>query len=63
METRVGGVTVHSVAHGSGPALVTLLGRYPHATSAVVDGAGHALLHERPEVVGPLLADWGARAR
>jgi pimeloyl-ACP methyl ester carboxylesterase len=41
---------------------VALLDRYPHATLAVVDGAGHALLHERPEVVGPLLTDWTARA-
>ena len=42
---------------------VDLLGRYPHATLAVVDRAGHALLHERPEVVGPLLADWVAQGR
>ncbi|QXG75586.1 alpha/beta hydrolase [Modestobacter sp. L9-4] len=41
---------------------VALLGRHPRATLAVVDGAGHALLHERPEVAGPLLADWVARA-
>ncbi|GAB4083092.1 alpha/beta hydrolase [Modestobacter muralis] len=42
---------------------VDLLGRHPHATLAVVDGAGHALLHERPDVVGGLLADWVDRAR
>ena len=42
---------------------IALLGRYPRATLAVVDGAGHALLHERPEVVGPLLADWVTRTR
>ncbi|MFQ1000846.1 alpha/beta hydrolase [Modestobacter sp. SSW1-42] len=42
---------------------VGLLGRHPHATLAVVDGAGHALLHERPDVVGGLLADWVDRAR
>ena len=42
---------------------IGLLGRHPHATLAVVDRAGHALLHERPEVVGPLLADWVDRAR
>jgi pimeloyl-ACP methyl ester carboxylesterase len=41
---------------------IALLDRYPHATLAVVDGAGHALLHERPEVAGPLLTDWIARA-
>ena len=42
---------------------VRLLDRYPHATLAVVDGAGHALPHERPEVLGPLLVDWVERAR
>jgi pimeloyl-ACP methyl ester carboxylesterase len=42
---------------------VDLLERYPHATLAVIDGAGHALMHERPELVGPLLGDWLARAR
>lgn len=41
---------------------LTLLDRYPRATVAVVDGAGHALPHERPEVLGALLADWVARA-
>ncbi|GAB3600250.1 alpha/beta hydrolase [Angustibacter peucedani] len=40
---------------------VALLERYPHATLAVVDGAGHALPHERPEVLGPLLAHWLTR--
>ncbi len=28
-----------------------LLERYPHATLAVIEGAGHALMHERPELV------------
>jgi pimeloyl-ACP methyl ester carboxylesterase len=39
-----------------------LLDRYPHATLAVVDGAGHALMHERPELLAALLGDWLARA-
>lgn len=41
---------------------VGLLDRYPRATLAVVEGAGHALPHERPDVLGALLADWAARA-
>jgi pimeloyl-ACP methyl ester carboxylesterase len=32
--------------------------RYPHATVLLVDGAGHALPHERPDVVQPILANW-----
>ena len=40
-----------------------LLERYPHATLAVVDGAGHALMHERPELLAALLSDWLDRAR
>ena len=39
-----------------------LLERYRHATLAVVDGAGHALMHERPELLAALLGDWLARA-
>ncbi|WP_147793697.1 alpha/beta fold hydrolase [Cellulomonas sp. Y8] len=42
---------------------VDLLERYPRATLAVVDGAGHALPHERPEVLAALLTDWVARVR
>ena len=41
---------------------IDLLERYPHATLAVVDGAGHALMHERPELLAALLGDWLARA-
>jgi len=37
---------------------MALQASYPHATLAVVDGAGHALPHERPELLGALLADW-----
>lgn len=40
-----------------------LLERYPHATLAVIDGAGHALMHERPALLAPLLADWLDRGR
>lgn len=41
----------------------TLIPRYPRATCVIVEDAGHALMHERPEVVGPLLIDWLRRAR
>jgi pimeloyl-ACP methyl ester carboxylesterase len=40
-----------------------LLERYPHATLAVVEDAGHALMHERPELLAALLGDWLDRAR
>jgi pimeloyl-ACP methyl ester carboxylesterase len=40
-----------------------LLERYPHGTLAVVEGAGHALMHERPELLAALLGDWLDRAR
>jgi pimeloyl-ACP methyl ester carboxylesterase len=40
-----------------------LLERYPHATLTVIEDAGHALMHERPEVLAPLLGDWLHRAR
>jgi len=39
-----------------------LLKQYPHGTLAVIDGAGHALMHERPEVLSTLVGDWLARA-
>ena len=39
-----------------------LLDRYPGATLAVVEDAGHALMHERPELIAALLGDWLARA-
>lgn len=41
---------------------VGLLERYPRATLAVVDDAGHALPHERPELFAALLGDWLRRA-
>jgi pimeloyl-ACP methyl ester carboxylesterase len=42
---------------------IDLLERYPHATLAVVDGAGHAFMHERPGLLAALLGDWLDRAR
>jgi len=42
-------------------AAADLLERYPRATLAVLDGAGHALPHEQPEVLACLLAEWVAR--
>ena len=42
-------------------AATDLVGRYPHASLAVVDDAGHALPHERPELLRAFLADWLAR--
>jgi|1186.fasta_scaffold04132_2 pimeloyl-ACP methyl ester carboxylesterase len=40
-----------------------LLERYPRATLAVVEGAGHALMHERPELLAAFVGDWLDRAR
>ncbi|HYN97696.1 MAG TPA: alpha/beta hydrolase [Pilimelia sp.] len=42
-------------------AAVDLLEHYPHASLAVVDDAGHALPHERPDVLRALLAEWLTR--
>ena len=39
-------------------AAVDLLTEHPHATLAVLDGAGHALPHEQPELLGALLSGW-----
>jgi pimeloyl-ACP methyl ester carboxylesterase len=48
-------------------ATISLLHDYPNATLALVDGAGHALPHERPALLGALVAEWldqcGARGR
>jgi len=41
---------------------VDLVEHYPHATLAVVDDAGHALVHERPDLFAALLTDWLGRA-
>jgi pimeloyl-ACP methyl ester carboxylesterase len=42
-------------------AATDLLDRYPHASLAVVDDAGHALPHEQPELLRALLTEWLAR--
>jgi pimeloyl-ACP methyl ester carboxylesterase len=42
---------------------IDLLERYPHATLAVIENAGHALMHEQPELLAAFLADWLDRAR
>jgi pimeloyl-ACP methyl ester carboxylesterase len=42
---------------------VALVEHYPRATLAVVEDAGHALMHERPELLAALLVDWMRRAR
>lgn len=40
-----------------------LLGAYPQASLAVLDGAGHALPHEQPQVLRALLQEWLSRCR
>jgi pimeloyl-ACP methyl ester carboxylesterase len=40
-----------------------LLELYPHATLAVIENAGHALMHERPGLLAAFLGDWLDRAR
>ena len=42
-------------------AAADLVAHYPHATLAVVDDAGHAMPHERPELLRALLAEWLVR--
>ncbi|HEX2308133.1 MAG TPA: alpha/beta hydrolase [Jatrophihabitantaceae bacterium] len=42
---------------------IDLLERYPHAALAVIDDAGHAVMHERPDLLAALLRDWLDRAR
>lgn len=39
-----------------------LLEQYPHATLAVIDSAGHAVMHEQPELLAALVGDWLSRA-
>lgn len=43
-------------------AAADLLDHYPHASLAVVDGAGHALPHEQPDLLRALVTDWLDRA-
>ncbi len=40
-----------------------LLDLYPHSTLAVIEDAGHALMHERPGLVSSLVGDWLDRSR
>ena len=40
-----------------------LAGQYPRGTLAVLDHAGHALLHEQPALAHALLVEWLARVR
>ena len=42
-------------------AAADLVGRYPHASLAVVDDAGHALPHEQPDLLRALVAEWLTR--
>lgn len=39
-------------------AAADLADRHPHASLAVLDGAGHALPHEQPDLLHALLAEW-----
>lgn len=41
---------------------VHLLDRYPQASLAVIEDAGHALLHEHPDLVTALVHNWLERA-
>jgi pimeloyl-ACP methyl ester carboxylesterase len=40
-----------------------LMEHYPRATFAVLDRAGHALLHEQPALTQALVVEWLARVR
>jgi len=40
-----------------------LIKHYPRATFAALDRAGHALLHEQPDLARALVAEWLARVR
>jgi pimeloyl-ACP methyl ester carboxylesterase len=40
-----------------------MLEQYPRATFAVLDGAGHALPHEQPELLRALVTEWLDRVR
>ena len=42
-------------------AAADLVDDYPRASVAVVDGAGHALPHEQPDLLRALVAEWLAR--
>jgi pimeloyl-ACP methyl ester carboxylesterase len=40
-----------------------LVAQYPRATFAVLDRAGHALMHEQPELLQAFVAEWLMRVR
>lgn len=40
-----------------------LMEHYPRATFAVLDRAGHALIHEQPDLAHSLIAEWLTRVR
>jgi pimeloyl-ACP methyl ester carboxylesterase len=42
---------------------IDLLENYPRSTLAVVEDAGHAFMHERPDLFASLLIDWLGRSR
>jgi pimeloyl-ACP methyl ester carboxylesterase len=44
-------------------AAADLADHYPCGTVAVIDGAGHALPHEQPDLLRALVTDWLARVR
>lgn len=54
MAGRLDSVVGHAAA-------ADLADRYPHATLAVVDDAGHALPHEQPDLLLALVGDWLTR--
>jgi pimeloyl-ACP methyl ester carboxylesterase len=39
-----------------------LLDRYPRATLGVIENAGHALMHEQPDLLAALVGEWLTRA-
>jgi pimeloyl-ACP methyl ester carboxylesterase len=43
--------------------VAVLLDGYPHASLAVIEDAGHAVMHERPDLLAALIGDWLDRAR
>jgi pimeloyl-ACP methyl ester carboxylesterase len=50
-----------ATAGHTGPSELIL--HYPRATLAVLDRAGHALIHEHPNIVQALVTDWLTRVR
>lgn len=65
-DTFVAPTLIVAARHDSTVGYVDALGlveRYPRSTLAVVDDAGHAFMHERPELLAALVDDWLTRAR